>query len=51
MKGDFSVCDKKFIPKTWSKFKKWHKLACKNDPLSAEDRFIKLGWKLPDKKP
>lgn len=37
-------------PKELNKFKKWHKLACKNDPLNAEERFVALGGKLPVKK-
>jgi len=37
-------------PKDWSKFKKWHKLACEKDPLIAEERFVDLGGKLPTKK-
>lgn len=40
----------KAAPKDWGKFKKWHKLACKNDPLTSEERFVKLGGKLPSKK-
>ena len=36
-------------PKDWAKFKKWHPLACPNDPLSTEDRYKKEGGKLPEK--
>lgn len=45
----FSV-NEKLCPKEWAKFKKWHKLACKNDPLTDEERFIKLGGKIPKSK-
>jgi len=36
-------------PKEWKEFRKWHKLACHSDPLSAEERFVKEGHKLPKK--
>jgi len=34
-------------PQDWKEFKKWHKLACPSDTLSAEERFVKEGHKLP----
>jgi len=30
-------------------FKKWHKHACSSDKLTAEERYVKLGGKLPSK--
>lgn len=36
-------------PKQWNEFKRWHAKACPSDPLSAEERFIKEGHKLPRK--
>ena len=33
-------------PHDWERFKVWHKLACENDPLSAEERFAKEGGKI-----
>lgn len=49
MKGDFSV-NKKAAPKDWRTFSRWHKLACKGDPMTAEKRFLALGGKIPKKK-
>lgn len=38
-------------PKEWSKFKPWHEKATAGlDPLTAEERFIKLGGTIPTKK-
>ncbi len=34
-------------PKKWQSFCKWHKAACKNDPLSAKKRFLKEGGIIP----
>ena len=44
------IVNPKSAPKEWAKFKKWQPLAYPNDPLSAEERFIALGGKLPTKK-
>lgn len=50
MKGEFQI-NEKYAPKTWIKFKSWHKAATANlDPLSAEERFVKLGGQLPKSK-
>ena len=38
--------NKKAAPTTLAKFKKWHKVCCKRDPLTAEERFIELGYKI-----
>ena len=32
-------------PKSWERFKKWHAECCKNDPLTAAERFEKEGFK------
>jgi hypothetical protein len=42
--------NKEAAPKEWAKFKKWHKLCCVRDPLTAEERFKKIGGKMPKKK-
>jgi hypothetical protein len=34
-------------PHEWKAFRRWHALACTSDPLTAEERFIKEGHKLP----
>lgn len=36
-------------PKEWVAFKQWHAAACKADPLSAEQRYRKMGYKVPKK--
>ncbi len=36
-------------PKEWVAFKRWHSIACKADPLSAEERYRKMGYKVPVK--
>jgi hypothetical protein len=41
--------NEKLAPKKWSDFKKWHKLACHTDPLTAEERYVEIGGKLPAK--
>ena len=46
--GNYSV-NTKVAPTDWVKFKRWHKAACPSDPLSAEERFVKIGGKLPKK--
>jgi len=46
MKGDCNIAEH-LAPKTWVEFKKWHKLACKLDLLTTEDRWLKMGNKLP----
>lgn len=45
-KGGYKV-NPAAAPKEWAKFKKWHPLACKSDPMSESERFVQLGWKLP----
>ncbi len=40
-------------PKSYSKFKRWHKAACRLDNLTAEQRWVKMGNKdvsKPDKR-
>ena len=49
MKGDFYI-NEKIAPKEWSKFEPWHAKAASSDPLSAKDRFVKLGGTLPTQK-
>lgn len=34
-------------PKEWVAFKRYHGIACKADPLSAEERYRKMGYKVP----
>jgi hypothetical protein len=43
--GSFSI-NTKFAPKKWSEFKRWHKAACPTDPLSAEERYKEMGYKI-----
>lgn len=35
-------------PKDFQAYKRWHKAACKLDNLTAEQRWVKMGNKLPD---
>jgi len=46
MRGDFGV-NMVAAPKDWKGFANWHKLVCKRDPLTAEERWVKEGNKLP----
>ena len=48
MKGDYSITN--LHPTDIKGFKRWHKAACPNDPLTAEERFVKEGHTLPKKK-
>jgi len=48
MKSNYYI-NELVAPKEWSKFKRWHKVACTSDPLSAEERFIQIGGKIPKK--
>ena len=36
-------------PKNYLKFKRWHKAACALDNLTAAERWVKMGNKLPEK--
>ena len=47
MKGDYQITN--LHPKGWKDFKRWHKLACPSDPLTAEERFKKVGGIIPKK--
>jgi len=35
---------------SFAKFEKWHKNTLPNDELSAKDRYVKIGGKIPKKK-
>jgi hypothetical protein len=48
MKGDINIAVN-IAPKEWTKFRRWHKLACSLDNLSAEERWVKMGNQLPKK--
>ena len=37
------------VPKTYKEFKVWHKLACHTDILTTEERWAKMGNRLPEK--
>ena len=41
MKGDYTITSEH--PKDLKGFKRWHKVACPSDPLTAEERFVKEG--------
>ena len=45
MKKVYSI-NKSAAPTEWLKFKRWYKAAC-NLPLSAEEAFTSLGYKVP----
>ena len=45
MKGDYSITN--LHPTDIKGFKRWHKAACPNDPLTAEERFVAEGGTLP----
>ena len=35
----------------FAKFAKWHKISLPHDPMTAEQRFVEIGGKLPNKNP
>lgn len=37
-------------PKEIKAFTRWHKECCQGDPLTAEERFLKEGGKMPEVK-
>jgi len=47
MKGDNVSVNMAIAPKDWKGFARWHKLACGNDPLTAEERWVREGNTLP----
>ena len=47
MKKAISI-NKKVAPSNWLKFRRWFKAAC-NLPMSAEEAFNSLGYKVPVK--
>ena len=49
MKSNYNIAVY-LAPKEWVKFKRWHKLACHHDPLSAEERFEQIGGKRENKR-
>ncbi len=49
MKTVYSI-NWKIAPKSLPAFKKWHKLACKGDTMTASERFVKEGGKIPKSK-
>jgi len=47
MKGTFNIAVN-LAPKDYKGFCKWIKLAAPNDPLTADERWVEMGNKLPD---
>lgn len=46
MRGEVNIAVN-LAPKNFKDFKRWHKAACGLDNLSAEERWVKMGNKLP----